>query len=693
VKRDLRPRPSLAHRFVEWYLAKIGQASLPVAKMRLLFVLVTASFLTHFLVIYGEFVFAEQEKKTLDHMSPEKHARISLNAKHLTQKDLEDLKALAQLPDLLKKAEEKAKEDEKKLKEEEEKLKKEEQQKPEPPKPEPKKEEPKKEEPKKEEPKKEEPKSIAKDEAKKDEQQERKVIRTEEQKKQTPVKNAPNSGGKTDHKVGVTAPAPDDKKAVEGLTKNPPKVDANPDPTKVADEPKKMNDTLVTQKTEPKKLEQPNKPVPIANIDGDAKAKESLNPNAEIRTKIKDPGKHPEPREAQTGIKPPQNVVARPAPPKPTPPPPPPAPLPPPPKPEPTPQQVQDAKDKETLALFEHNVPGGEEPPPPSGDDVKPPPPAPKPLPKVDPPKPQLTRNNSLGVGGAPPPPPKPAPQIPQPQPQPTPVVKAEIVPQPPVVKNDQKTGRPGPKTANTKNVPGNGRLDAPMPQDPTRQGTNAKTGPQVLADNKLKQRIVDRMISREQTDQQRDEVVDHNLHAMDDWIRYQLDGGQSPKGAIPGIFITNTSPDEWKDVVNHFDLCPMAFNDKLNNFVLLDIVRQTVEAKDQQGFNALKDRYASSGIGFPKRKLWQTDVFAQAVELACNSCRIPKNQANLMILVPKQVMSYMAWKSVKSIKDEGLDPAKVRTCHTRFCRTTDGWILKVTDFVLDDGSVRPVKT
>jgi hypothetical protein len=48
----------------------------------------------------------------------------------------------------------------------------------------------------------------------------------------------------------------------------------------------------------------------------------------------------------------------------------------------------------------------------------------------------------------------------------------------------------------------------------------------------------------------------------------------------------------------------------------------------------------------------------------------------------------------MRAIKDKGLDSAKVRSCRTRFDRTSDGgWVLSVTDLVLEDKSVVKVGT
>ena len=64
------------------------------------------------------------------------------------------------------------------------------------------------------------------------------------------------------------------------------------------------------------------------------------------------------------------------------------------------------------------------------------------------------------------------------------------------------------------------------------------------------------------------------------------------------------------------------------------------------------------------------------------------------MIVAPKQVMAYLAWKSIKVVKDEGFDPAKVRACKTRFSRGSDGgWVLTVNEIILADGAVHKVRT
>ncbi|MEZ0227070.1 MAG: hypothetical protein ACAI25_00475, partial [Planctomycetota bacterium] len=284
--------------------------------------------------------------------------------------------------------------------------------------------------------------------------------------------------------------------------------------------------------------------------------------------------------------------------------------------------------------------------------------------------------------------------QIPQPKqpPQPNPVA-AKPNPNAKINPNGKKPGAPGPKTANTAGVPGKGPPTAPM-GNPGARGTNGKTGKDVLASTpNLKQRT-ERVVTQATDNKKAAEIVEKNLKEMDDWILYELDGGKSPKDAMPGIFIGNTSVDEWKDIIGHFDLCPIAYPDSKDKFILIDLVKQTLaEGKSESAFQALSARYAATGISFPKSSVWGSDLFAGAAQKACDTYNIPRRQLNLMILAPKQVISYLAWKALRTLKDLGFDPAKVRACNARFSRTTDGWILKVTSVVLEDGSVRQVRT
>jgi len=629
VKRDLRERPSLARQFVDWYLARIGHASKPIARIKLLFVLVTASFFVHFLVVYGEFIFVEPQKSSLSKFEEQKRTRVDVTARHLTKEQYEDLKKIAQLPTLLAEAEKKAAEEEKKLKEEEKKLKDEEK----------KKSEPTKEEPRKEEPK---PNKSVAPQAKKDTDVARKVLDITEEDKKKAKKDAPKVGGAIPNDQAVKKAAPDPTKALAGVLENPDKVDKVPDPERTAKTKKELE-------AQPKKAD----PVKVAPPKMAAAPDRENDPKKLLAT-ITDPN-----------FKTPKPVVVKPQP-KPTLPPPQPKPTPPPPQvkpapPPPTPEQLQAAEDRRTLEILKQNVPGGdmgENGPPPA------PTPAPKPAPRPEVQKPVVA---VVGPGVTP----KPVTTV-QPRPQPLPQPQQPVVrpqPQPlaqnaPVTKPNGAPGNPGPRTA-------------PAP-------TALRNG----------QPRVDRVVTHNQDLKERDQVVNENMRQLDDEISFELEGPPDPKDAIPGIFIANTSEDEWKDIISHFDLCPIAYPDTKDYFVLIDLVTQTLQkAKGEEAFNGLKARYASSGIAFTKRKLWSTAVFSGAAVKACETYGIPKDQVNLMILAPKQVMSYMAWKSLKTVRDEGYEPTKVRACHARFSRTTDGWILKVTDLVLEDGSVHQVRT
>jgi hypothetical protein len=751
VKRALRPRPSLAQRFVDWYVARLGQASKPIARMRTLFVLATASFFVHFIGVYGAYLLEDPADKLarIHELEPEHTDRthVSLRPPEDPAKVMRDLLATMKALEKVTKQLE----------------------------PEPKKEEPKKEEPKKEEPKKEPEKTPPKDvkkpeppkaeepkpapsiapKAQDDKDVKRKVLDVTDEDKKNAKKDAPNVGGETKNDQGVKKAAPDPEKAIVGVLKNPAKVDEKPDPAKVAKTPDELKPTkpaddtfAVKPKVAPPKPTEPPKPLAPAAPEGDVKPKELVDLNKEHEFKNLHPGKSPEKRDGQTGKKPPADVQPKPVEkPKPTPPPapvtpptpPPPAPAPPP---EPSVQQqlAMDAQKLKDLVGNDPPPPSGEEgdnaPPPTPAPEVKlqpvvpppappappapkpaPMPPAPKPLPRPPAPAPVPAPSN-VGVGAAPPPapprpvvaphpqppaPPRPAPApaappappAPPAAPRPSPATPQVARLRPPTVNpNGTKPGAPGPRTANTSNVPGKAPPSAPM-ADPRNPGTTSKSGATVAKQNNLNPpRRTDQVVSRDQTVKQRDEVVNKNLHEMDDAIMYELEGGPDPKDAVPGIFIANTSEEEWKDIIGHFDLCPIAYPDTKDYFVLIDLVRQTLQkAKGEQAFNDLKVRYAASGIAFSKRKLWATSVFSGAAALACQQYEIPRSEVNLMILAPKQVMSYMTWKSIKTIKDMGFEPAKVRACHASFRRTTDGWILDVTDLVLEDGTVRKVRT
>ena len=129
----------------------------------------------------------------------------------------------------------------------------------------------------------------------------------------------------------------------------------------------------------------------------------------------------------------------------------------------------------------------------------------------------------------------------------------------------------------------------------------------------------------------------------------------------------------------------PIAYPDTKDYFVLMDLANHSLQkAVGEQAFADLKLRYAANGIVFSKRKLWNTPFFAAAATTAAASYSIPRGEVNVMILAPRQVMNYMAWKALKVLKDYGFDPAKVRSCHARFDRTSDGgWVLNVSELTM----------
>jgi hypothetical protein len=191
-----------------------------------------------------------------------------------------------------------------------------------------------------------------------------------------------------------------------------------------------------------------------------------------------------------------------------------------------------------------------------------------------------------------------------------------------------------------------------------------------------------------------RDEIVNSNLRELDDFTAFELDGGEAPKDAnVPGVLITNTREDEWRDIIQHFDLAPIAYPDSKTYFVLIDVFGHTLQkAEGEQAFKDLQQRYAPNGIAIAKRKIHTTPVFGQAADLASQRYEIPENQVNVMILAPRQVMAYLAWKAMKAVRDEGFPPGRVRACRTRFTHGADGgWVLTVIELILADGSIHKV--
>jgi hypothetical protein len=646
MKRALRPRASLARRFVDFYLSTIARASRPLARMKLFFVLVTASFFVHLFVVYGDYVLGDTQllkQAKLEALKPEKHMEVKLRPH-------EDLAKVMQA--IL--------EQEKQLKEKEKELEDEAKKKPDPPKQEPKKPEPKLED-KKEPAKKIENDSIA-EKAKDDSEVKRHVILNEKEKTETPKKDAKTKGGDTDNTTGVTEKPKDEKLALQGVEKSADKVDKVPDPKLAAKNPKELEEAAKAKQPTPPQPKPPENP--LANIDGQVKPDGPLmDPKAEVIVRKQLPGKSPENRDGEIAKAPKADPLPPPPKPTPAPPPPPPPPpvTPPPPPPPPAPKPLPPAP-----------------PPLESGDmgkatvvqkiEPKPAPPAPATPPKPD---------SRIGVGSTPPPQPriveKPKPQV-APQPVQKPAAQQPLA------------GRVNP------NVPKTGVLGSLASKAPAKPAApianpnpNVRPRPTPPHDDPV---ITDPRDYRKNAI-----VVEKNLNAMDDIISFNLEGGAQLKDTnVPGLFITNTSEEEWKDIVSHFDLCPIAFPDTTDKFLLVDIFNHRPRSLGQDEFSELKEHYASSGIRFTKRKLWGNAVFKSAAEQVCSQFGIAEAKINLMILLPHKVMSYIAWKALRTIKDEGFDQKKVRACHTRFARTTDGWILKVTDIVLDDGTVRQVK-
>ncbi|MEZ0227083.1 MAG: hypothetical protein ACAI25_00540, partial [Planctomycetota bacterium] len=314
MKTSLRPRHSLARRFVDWYISKIGIASKPIAKMKLLFVLVTSSFFAHFFVVYGEYVFGEPARIKLDELKPEPKTKVSLTKRSFTKEDIEQLKLAMRAKELIEKAQKKLEEQEKKdqaeLKKIDDELKELEKKKPEEKKPEPE---------KKPEEKKPEQKlqndSIA-EKAKSDAEVKRKVLLDEQEKKQTPVKNAPPKGGDTKNDVGVTKAPPEQDKALQGVEKNPDKVDKKPDPKLAAKNPDelkapeaKKDPNFQAKVKEPPKAPEVKKDLAMASPDGNKDAKDNKVPDPDkLAFKVKNQGNNEKPLEGQKGIKPPKDA-------------------------------------------------------------------------------------------------------------------------------------------------------------------------------------------------------------------------------------------------------------------------------------------------------------------------------------------------------------------------------------------------
>ncbi|HZU97679.1 MAG TPA: hypothetical protein VFF73_13345 [Planctomycetota bacterium] len=660
MKRALRPRASLARRFVDFYLSTIARASKPLVRMKLFFVLVTASFFVHLFVVYGDYVLGDHQllqQAKLDQLKPEKHMEVKLRPH-------EDL---AKVMAAVLEQEKRAKDEELKLKKEEEdlkKLEKEEPKKPEPPKEEPKKPEPKKEE-EKAPAKKLENESIA-EKAKDDSEVKRRVILNEKEKAEKAQKDAKNKGGDTNNTTGVTEKPKDEKLALQGVEKSAPDVKEKPKPELAAKNPKELEEAAKA-----KEAPKPSPtPPPPATPDGEEKPKgELIDLKTPILAKKQNPGQSPIERD---GEKP--NVVAKVEPPKtppppvlPPPPPPPPPVIPPPPPPPPVAQPLPPAP-----------------PPVESGDNVKktvvqkiepkPAPPTP-----VTPPK----QDSRIGVGSTPPPQPK----VDEPKPKPREIKPTVTPPQTPKSDSTQFAGR------KNDNAPKTGALGNVVASKAPARPPGPTKNPSPLVNPKPAPPHDDPVVTDHTEYRKNAIVVEKNLKVMDDWISYTLEGSPQLKDTnVPGLFITNTSDEEWKDIISHFDLCPIAFPDTADRFLLVDISSGRPRSLEKDQFAELKDHYASSGIRYSGRRLRGNQVMWSVAERVCSECGISTAKINVMILLPPKVASYIAWKALRTIKDEGFDQKKVRACHTRFARTTDGWILKVTDIVLEDGTVRQVK-
>lgn len=264
---------------------------------------------------------------------------------------------------------------------------------------------------------------------------------------------------------------------------------------------------------------------------------------------------------------------------------------------------------------------------------------------------------------------------MPQPHPQPPVVARPQPAPQPaaPVATKPQpQPPRAGPKGDPTKPIgPGSGNVVAKK-YDP-----GAPVG-------------------SESADAFKARVANNARVAFGDDFKQFIDdtgGEEDPTGPkTPGVLITNAQEADWVDICRHFGLLPIGFDGRDKScFITIDLVSHQLQKTTD--FHFLKERYAANGMHLLASKLWSTPAFAGAAKLVCQNYAIPTNQLEIMVLAPRPVMSYMAWKSERTVRENGMSVDDVRAVTARFDRTSDGgWVLTITHIMREDGQTVRVR-
>ncbi|HBP21160.1 MAG TPA: hypothetical protein DEA08_25655, partial [Planctomycetes bacterium] len=182
----------------------------------------------------------------------------------------------------------------------------------------------------------------------------------------------------------------------------------------------------------------------------------------------------------------------------------------------------------------------------------------------------------------------------------------------------------------------------------------------------------------------QRNQRLDQSLALLEDYRTFRS-SRKPDEDAIPNVAIKDWTEAELVDLIGFFDILPFAYrqSDPGKGYITIDFDRRDFVISTN--FDYLGQRYARNFMRI-HRDVGHSPMLRSAAGAISQKFKIPRNDLQLRLAVPRKLMAYLRWRSYETCREAGLDPSTVSLCEGRIGRRGDTFHFAVKTIRLKDG-------